>query len=398
MKFFLTIIAFAVLIPFHSCSTRQGMSYNQRADGHYQLYTFPEYKDQYEASKRYRRLVLVSLNDLNGQVDAFENSYTDTRFNNKKTIRSGGISGIKAYLDILHHKFPKETLVLDSGSFLGRNSNYSQSIFLYNYLGVDFATLGSNEFMLKENENLLHLQNMISKANFPVITSNLINLKTAQTPQWKNLHQSYIKNINGIRVGIIGLMSPTLATKIPADKLNGLYFQNLPKTIIQTSKVLRQQGAQVIVTLFHSPLDCTSNPMQKLNLPAEKVNFIPSDTSVCDSEDNEVIKTLAQVPSDTIDAVITGGVKSKVANYLYGIPVMQNFGDGQYLSWMEITFDTKLSRVVKEKTNLHQPIHLCHNFVEDNKDCYMREEISKLEVEQASFMQTLVYPGDIPRQ
>ena len=192
-------------------------------------------------------------------------------------------------------------------------------------------------------------------------------------------------------------MSPKLATTIPANKLNGLYFQNLPKTIIQTSKVLRQQGAQIIITLFHSPLDCTSALTKKLNIPAEKVNFVPSNSTVCESLENEVVKTLGQIPVNAVDAVITAGGKSKVANYIYGHPVMQNFGDGQYLSWMELHYDTKLNRVVKEKTMIHQPIHLCHNFVEASKDCYMKEEISTLEVEQASFMQTLVYPGTLPK-
>ena len=398
MKFFITIIAFAMFIPFHSCSTRQGMSYNQREDGHYQLYTYPDYQDQHNSrDSRYKRLILVSLNDFNGQVEALEKSYQDSRFNNKQVVKVGGVSGIKAYLDILHYKYPKELVVLDSGSFIGTDSNLQQTIFLYNYLGVDFATLGANEFSIDKENNLFSLQKIIEKADFPIVSSNLIDLKTAQMPQWKNLHQSFIKDINGIKVGIIGLMSPQLATTIPAKKLNGLYLQNLPKTIMQTSKTLRLQGAQVIITLFHSPIDCTSTLSQELNLPAEKVNFIPIDSTACDSTDNEVIKTMGQIPPDTIDVVITAGKNSKVANFIYGTPVMQNFGNGQYLSWMELSYDTKLNRVVKEKTQIHQPIHLCHNFVEANQDCYMKEKISTLEVEQASFMRTLVYPGALPK-
>jgi 5'-nucleotidase len=396
MKFLIPIIAIAMILPFHSCSLRKDMSYNQRAEGHYRLYTYPEYKDDFD-DQRYQRILLFSLNDFQGNIDANEFAYNDKRFAQTHIVRTGGVAGIKSYLDIIRTKYPGQVLLMDSGSFLNRLNFHSRTIFLYNYLGVDFATLGKNEFLIDRPYNMKYLQGQLAKANFPVVASNLVDLKTGATPDWKNMHQSYIKTINGIKVGVLGITSPKMAKGLPASKLTGYYFQNAPKTIIETAAKLRQEGAQVVIALFNSGLNCTSMSADRSGLPEEKVNFIPEDSTVCENYQNELVKTLGQIPPQTIDAVVTGNSYSKVANFVHGYPVVQNFGSSDYLSWIEIFYDKRMSRVANEKTIIHQPIHICHQHIKKTQDCFAKEEIPTFDLVPAKFMQQQVQIQPIPQ-
>lgn len=395
MKFLFPLVMIMMIIPFHSCSTRKGMSYNQREKGHYRLYTFPEFKKK-KNNPRYKKIVLASLNNLNGAINSKQHIFTDPIDKSTKVIEWGGTSAIKAYLDILRKKFPNQLIVVDSGSFMHQEKLNEKIIFLYNFLGIDVATLGLNEFSLNAKQNQNHLQKLIKQSNFPIIASNLVSLKTNKLPDWQNLKQAHITTINGVKVGVIGLFSPELATRVNQKKLSGLYFQNLPKTIIQTSGKLRRSGAQVIITLLHSEHDCTSNLSKKLNLPKEKVNFNFQQASFCESNLNEVKTVLSQLPPHTIDVVITSGKDSKSANVINSIPVMQNFGEGQYISWMEINYDTKLHRVASEKTHIFQPVQLCHKFFKDSQDCYHKEKNHDVEFTQAKFLNEPVILNVLP--
>lgn len=395
MKFLFITFLITMIIPFHSCSVRKDMSYNQRVSGHYQLYSYPDLKNE-SVSDRYKRLVLVSLNDLNGAISAQEKTYINTQDNSSQTISWGGVNGIKAYLDIFRTKFPNQVLLVDSGSFMNVDHFHEKSIFLHNYLGVNVANLGINEFSLNNKDNLTYLQNLVSESNFPIVSSNLVDLKTNNLPQWKNLHQSYIVDINGLKVGVIGLFSPDLATKVKKTNLTSLYFQNLPKTIIQSAANLRRTGAKIIITLINSGIDCSTTAANNLKINPEKLNFIPETSKFCDLQNNEVHKALLQIPMNTIDAVITGNHQGKVANLINRYPVMQNFGNGQYLSWMELYYDTKHERLASERTIIYQPVKLCHQFFEDTQDCYTNEKKDFVNLIPAKFMKQEVELVPIP--
>lgn len=395
MKFLFALALITMIIPFHSCSLRKGMSYNQREQGHYQLYSYPDFKPSSQ-DKRYKRLVITSINDLNGNIASSRKIFEDPIDKSTKVLEWGGASAIKSYVEILRKKYPGQTLLVDSGSFMNQDHFNKKSIFLYNFLGVDVANLGLNEFALNIEDNISYLRGLIKESNFPILASNLVDLKTNKIPNWENLHIGHLFTVNGVNVGVIGLFSPDLAMTINQKNLTSLYFQNLPKTIIQTSSQLRRAGAQVIITLLHSGVDCTTKLAQSLKLPKEKVNFEFHNSNVCNSKDNEVIKTLSQLPPQTIDAVVTANTNSKVANVINSIPVVQNFGQGQYLSWFELYYDTKLHRVAIEKTIIHQPIQLCHYFFEDTQDCYGMEKGHDFKLVRAKFLGEPVILNVIP--
>lgn len=395
-----TLTSFAIALTITACSSTKDMSRNQKKSGHYELYSYPKMIEPVEENNdRYRRLVVIGLNDFNGQLYP-QRTELELTPQGKKFIYSGGITAAKSYLDILRTKFKDQTITLDAGSFLSKRSDHEKTIFLYNYLGLDAVNLGKNELnLITPSRNYPHyLEKLFKKAKFEVLSSNIYDLKTGEQADWKFLNTNLIKEINGVKVGIIGVNSQKSAYDNISKKLNGIYFQNLTKIIILNANKLRRQGAEAIILLAHHGIDCTSNLSHNLRIIKEKINFNQKDISGCESTENELIKTLSLIPPNKVDLIITGGVNSKVANTFYDIPVLQNFSEGQYLSWAELYYDTKYHRILKEKSKAHHPIQLCHQFFEKSQDCFIEKENLNDDIVTAKFLGKKIQIRPLPNK
>lgn len=385
MKLSLTL-TIAVLLSSFSCSTsRKDMGFNQRPKEHKRLYSYPDNMVEKHEDSRFKRIVIASINDFEGNIEPKEYVKKDNRFKTKSILATGGIAGIKAYTDILRQKYQGNVVLVDSGNFLSQSADYNSTIFYANYLGIDVASLAPKDFA-NTDLNFLRLRTSIVKYNTPVVVSNMFNLKEAAPVKWEKLQTEVIKEVDGIKVGFIGIVSPKSVLKMESKHFMGLYFQNPTQTIIQKASDLRKQGAQVIVALFHSGIDCTSMTAHSEQLPKEKVNFDPNTAAYCDLYDNEISNTIKALPPNIIDMVVTGGGENKVANLIHGIPVAQNFGGGRYINWVELYFDTKLSVVDKSRTLIYQPVEVCHQFLALSQDCYMNDPLSHYDLVPAKFL------------
>ena len=386
-------------MPFHSCTTTKKMADNQREEGHFRLYSFPEKLPEYNSDPdRFKKIILVSSNDFDGNIQP-RNFVIKNKFQDERIMRVGGLSAMRAYTDILKKTYPNQVLHVDSGSFLHKSQNHLETIFMYNYLNVDVANLGLNEFSLASDSKkyIEYINSLTSKARFNIIASNLFDLRKARTVNWKNVKTSYIQTINDVKIGFIGITPQSLAKKIDDNKINGIHIQNEAKNIIEKTNYLRRKGAQVILLMTSDSMDCTSQTTHETGIHPEKVNFNPHESEQCDLYNSNLLKTLTLVPKNSIDAIITSGSKSKVANFINGFPVLQNPGEGRYLSWMELYFDTNHSTIVKNKTIIHQPILLCHSFFKSTEDCYTNEKFDEEDLIPAMFLGTKVEVKPTPK-
>lgn len=387
------------LAPFHSCTTSHKMGDNQKKSGHYRLYSYPTKMAQTKENQRFKKVMLVSSNDFQGEIFPTVIPIPN-RFNENRVLKYGGVAATRAYLDIFHKTFPGKVLYVDSGSFLSQNKNHRQTIFLYNYLKVDVASIGLGEFTLNlppRYELKNYLQSLLSDANFDVINSNLFDLEQAEQMKINGLNEYSIKEINGLKVGFIGVLTSNLSQKIPDKKINGLYIQNPVKNVIVKSTLLRRQGAHIIVLLANEGIDCTSQMAHTLEINELKVNFDPTESGHCDTYKNDFHKLLEQLPPQTIDLAITGGKDSKVANFIKNVPVIQNPGKGKFLSWAELYYDTKHNTVVQNMTKIHQPIKLCHHFFKGTQDCFEEGNLKDEEIISAQFLGQPINIKDMPR-
>lgn len=387
-------------MPIHSCTTSHKMSDNQKSSGHYRLYTYPDKRTPRKFDKkRFKRLVFVSSNDFNGSVFP-KITKINNRFGENRLLKIGGVAAMKAYLDIFRDHFGNDMAYVDAGSFLNIQKNHAQTLFFYKYLGVEVSSLGLNEFLVDVPagvDQLNYLASLTRDIPFDLVNSNLFNLIKAEQVTLPGSKVTVIKDINGLKVGFIGILTRDLAKKIPDKKINGLYIQNPVKNVISQATKLRRNGANIIVMLANEGLDCTSRQAHSLNLPEDKVNFDPLDSGHCKSYESDFFELLTSLPKGTVDLAITSGGKSKVANIVQGLPVMQNTGDGKFLSWAEIYFDIKQQTIVPQMTQVHQPVMLCQNFLKGTQDCYQEGSLNNEELISAKFFGKKIQVRDLPR-
>lgn len=381
-----------LLFTLTACSSLNQMSANQKKEGHYRLYTHPEKIKTNHTDKRYKRIVFFSSNDFRGEIQS-KFYKVKNRFKEKRYLGIGGISAYKAYIEAAKKVFPNQVIHIDSGSFLVPTKNPSKTIFYYNYLGLSAAAMGSSEFTFDRKEKLFR---HIKKANFPVIVSNIYDLQTNQSYKSKALKRSYIKTINGIKIGFISTFSNEHIGMIPKEKLQGLFLRSTAQTVISEANYLRRKGAKVIALLTNSSIDCSTQEAETQKISHFKVNFDSRSSKSCNTYKNPLAQALKLLPKKTLDIVFTSSAESKIANTLYGIPVLQSFPGGEHLSWAELYYDTKLKVVSDKKTKIYQPIHLCHHFLKSTQDCYIQEDFSFEEVVPAIFLGEKIKVNPLP--
>lgn len=401
-----------ILLPF-SCSTFKDMGQNQTTEGHFRLYTYPEKVWRYieliekqdkeqlsyleNEKPRYEDIILVSINDFQGRLKPTKINYLDRAQNTNHEIIKGGISGYKAYFEILREKFEKNVQFISSGSLVTTGNDLKEIIFYMNYLGIDIAGLGIDDFSLKYKYNYMdYLDEYYGKAKFKTLLSNAFNLRANEELQLKNFANTAIIPAQRLQIGYISLIAPNAVERIESEKINGIYFEKLPVKMIKLSNELRKNGADIIVVLISEGIDCTSQQAQELSLPEYKVNFLEENEKVCLSFENQTIEALKQIPPNYIDVVLSNGKNSKVANYIHGYPVLQNFANGTDFSWLKITYDHKLKRIDKKRTQILQPVSTCHNFFKETQDCYTEEVLRNVELEKAKFLNHKIKIQPIP--
>lgn len=399
MKIVLILLTLG-LMPMHSCTTSHKMADNQKPSGHYRLYTYPDKtpKKKFD-SKRFKRVAFISSNDFKGQVYP-EITPINNRFKEQRLLKVGGVANMKAYIDIFRDRYGDEMVYVDAGSFLDIKKNHAQTIFMYKYLGVDVASLGLNEFKIDTPSSLTHIDYLSSLTKdipFDLVNANLFNLVKAQQVVLPGSKETVIKEFNGLKIGFVGILTRDLAKKIPDKKINGLYIQNPLKNIVSQATKLRRNGANIIVMLANEGLDCTSRQAHSMNLSEDKVNFDPLDSGHCKTYESDFYELLKELPQGTVDLAITSGGNSKVANIVQDLPVVQNRGKGQFLSWVELYYDTKYQTIVPQMTKLFQPVMLCQNFLKNSQDCFKEGSIDNSELIPAKFFGKEIKVQDLPR-
>lgn len=206
-----------------------------------------------------------------------------------------------------------------------------------------------------------------------MIFSNLYELKTARVVEWEGTKPYILKEIGGVKVGIIGLVPNDVVEKTPVNNRVGFYVDNMLQSTLGHARLLRSLGADLIVVVTHQGVDCASELSEKSGLPLDKVNFEPLKSSICDL-DKGLGDYLKRLPPQLVDVVVGGRTPQKMANFVNGTLVMSGYSDGKSFNFAEFVVDTKTKKIVPEKTVVHQPVQFCHEFFKETKDCYPNDK------------------------
>ncbi len=114
-----------------------------------------------------------------------------------------------------------------------------------NAMGYRASTIGNHELDFGQSV----LRERMAQADFPYLAANLYREGTRELVDWVKPY--VVLDVNGIRVGVIGLALQTTPQVTAAKGLEGLVFGGYEPALRRWVPVMRQEGAQIIVVQAH---------------------------------------------------------------------------------------------------------------------------------------------------
>ncbi|MBA2405032.1 MAG: hypothetical protein H0V66_09700 [Bdellovibrionales bacterium] len=329
-----------------------------------------------DSKEGFTRVVIASTNDVHGHYQAHQLEFKDRHTEGKQNIRVGGIDFISNYFKILRGHYG-QVLMLDSGDIFSNKAHEMTFVSdFYSILDYDAITVGLKDFNLKlpakYPSSADFLRDFATKSKTPLILSNLYELKTARVVEWPGTLPYLIREVNGVKIGILGLIPDDIVEQTPIDNRIGLYVESMLQSTLKHSRLLRSLGAEIIVVLTHQGLNCGDEIAQEMKLPLTKVNFEPGRKDVCDLS-SKMGDFLNRLPHGLVDVIIGGRNHQKSANIIDSTLVMSGFDNGMSFSYAELYIDKKSKKLNKDLTVVHQPVMFCQEFFKETNDCYTED-------------------------
>ena len=367
MKFFIL----SLILITASCSFKKNDLANQTQNGHEELYSEPQEID-FSEEKGIKKIVIAATNDIGGNFGTQANKIKDNHNKDPLHIEVGGVDFFYSYLQILREKY-KSVVLLDSGDFLPADpEDYRHAQDFYSGLKYNAISPGLTDLSSRSSGGLNPVKKFSENSQVTVLASNLYELKTARGIEWKGIDQYEVAEVNGVKVGIIGILPDDISSLTPVDNRIGLYVENMLQSTLHQARRLRSLGAQIIVVMTHQGLDCGSEIAEKSKLPLTKVNFEPRKDDYCNLK-GPLGTYLQRLPAQLVDVVIAGRNNQKVANVINGIVVLSGFDSGKSFSYTELSLDEKTGKILPDKTVIHQPVMVCREFFKETNDCYTED-------------------------
>ncbi|MDQ7822827.1 MAG: bifunctional UDP-sugar hydrolase/5'-nucleotidase [Candidatus Eremiobacteraeota bacterium] len=191
-------------------------------------------------------LTILHTNDIHGHAEPFCESH--------KMV--GGLAHLAETIKEERAKDPAHTLLLDAGDstqgdplsdfFKGRPVLESM-----NKMGYDVCVLGNHDF----DNGLKTLAGTLKKTKSPVLAANLV-IKKENAFIDGCTEPFVIKDIDGVKVGIVGLVTPDAITMLKSrEDAAKIDIRPPEETLREVLPEMKKQGADVVVLLSHLGID-----------------------------------------------------------------------------------------------------------------------------------------------
>ena len=275
----------------------------------------------------------------------------------------GHIAALPWFSGYLHNlraaRRPGAVIVLDAGDmFQGTlESNLAEGAPVvdgYNALGYSAAAIGNHEFDFGPqgpapspakpgDDPQGALKARAAQAHFPFLAANVVDRVSHRPLSWPNVLPSTLIDADGVKVGIVGVVTATTPrSALPANVAN-LEFLPLATSIARESQRLRARGAEVVIAVAHEGGACK--------------NFdSPDGLESCDPR-SEIFSVAAQLPKRSVDAIVAGHTHQAIAQRVAGIPIIQAYSNGRAFGRIDLTVDRASGKVVA--SHLERPHEIC---------------------------------------
>ncbi|HSJ08041.1 MAG TPA: 5'-nucleotidase C-terminal domain-containing protein [Longimicrobiales bacterium] len=194
------------------------------------------------------RLRVLTTNDYHGRLESSTPSWADGR-------PVGGAATLAAYFQAEREGFGGPTIILDGGDVMQGTpvSNLTRgrsTIDYYNAVGYGGAAIGNHEF----DWSPAVLRERMEQARFPWMAANILVAGSDTTPAW--VQDTAYVDVDGVRVGLVGLITEETKSKTMAAYVAGLEFASGAATIDRWVPELRAGGADFVIVVAHEGGAC----------------------------------------------------------------------------------------------------------------------------------------------
>ncbi len=266
-------------------------------------------------------LSIIGTNDLHGHVEMLP--------------LFGG------YLNILRSHPERAVVLLDGGDMFQGTlaSNLEEGapiVTAYNMLGYTAAAIGNHEFdygpigpeatVSKPGQDPRGaLKARAADASFPFLSSNIFDDETHAAIDWPNVMPAMMHDVQGIKLGIIGVSTfETPNVTLPANFI-GLSMAPLAARIDEHASALRAAGAQAVLVTAHAGGEC------------EEFSD-PKDLSSCSA--HEIMEVAAALPKGSVDVIVAGHTHRAMAHEVNGIAIIESYSYGKAFGRVDFSVAT----------------------------------------------------------
>lgn len=190
---------------------------------------------------------LIHTSDVHGQLFSYD--YI------KGCTFDGGLPRVSSYVKEQRKKYPNRLLLLDGGDMLqGKPSpyyyNYVDTVSphlcaqMQNYMGYNAIVIGNHEI---ETGHPVY-DRWVRQNNAPVLGANV--LRTDGSSYFKPYQ---IFEVEGVKIAVLGLLTPSIPSWVPQDMWKGLHFEDMEVSARKWMDIIRKkEKPDIVVGLFHS--------------------------------------------------------------------------------------------------------------------------------------------------
>lgn len=274
----------------------------------------------------------------------------------------GGLALFGGYIRNLREARARDggaVLLIDAGDmFQGTlESNLTEGasvVAAYNYLGYAAAAVGNHEFDFgpvgppsipvdPTDDPRGALKARAAEARFPFLAANLIDTATGRRVEWPNVRPSILTNVEGIPIGIVGVLTKEALIATIAANVSGLSIAPLAPAIEEEARALRSNGAAIVIVTAHAGGRCTAFTN-------------PDDLSACD-QTGEIFGVVRALPRGTVDLIVAGHSHAGMAHYVEGVPITEAYTGGRAFGRVDLTIDRAARKIIG--TRIFAPRDLC---------------------------------------
>lgn len=192
------------------------------------------------------KITILQTADIHGQLDPHPELFWE---NDEIVFKErGGLANIKTLFDIEKKKNPGNTIIVDGGDLIQGSGYVAHSegevmVDVIKNMGYDVLIPGNWEVIYGKDKML----DIYERFETPTIVQNMFHTETKE-----NLYPSYlVKEINGVRLGFIGINDPDVPIRqnpIFSEGINFTKVDNSVKELIDKVKIEENIDVMFLIT------------------------------------------------------------------------------------------------------------------------------------------------------